>query len=638
MKKSALICILVAGGLMLAVALSDESNVVLALQSDIPSEDCLDCHSDPDEVGEENVIEAAFDTGPHVADNDVSCASCHPGAAEHMEDPGPMEPASCVECHDDVIEDYERGAHSTRLFKDNRPTCVSCHGPAHQITYSAEDPASPAHKLNQPKTCGACHSGQILDDFMKSVHGRLLTAGEEMGPACSNCHSAHDIRSADLQRNPEFKRDLLFVCSKCHEAEFDIWKESIHGVAFLEQGVYESASCASCHSSHQILSPSDPESTVYTTKIIQDCENCHSDTKLIRRFGLPSDVVGTYENSYHGRAIGRGDTQVANCASCHHYHDIFAMDDPRSSINPEHLAETCGSCHPGAGPNFIAGKIHVRMTEEENYWSWLVANLYIGLIVMVIGGMVVHNIFDFVRKLIIRNRQHKSEPHVIRMTLLERILHGTLATSFLLLVYTGFALVWPQAWWGAPFNWFPNPEAVRSTLHRICGVMLIVVAIHHLWFLFLHPRGREQRKAFMPGLRDFRDLRHNIMFYLGFRTERPHFGRFTYMEKAEYWALVWGTAVMMVTGLILWFQDIALMFMPLWLWEVCRVVHFYEAVLAFLAIIVWHFYFVMFNPDESPLSLTFLSGRMTHKELAKVHPEEFEEIKEAERRERESGN
>jgi hypothetical protein len=91
---------------------------------------------------------------------------------------------------------------------------------------------------------------------------------------------------------------------------------------------------------------------------------------------------------------------------------------------------------------------------------------------------------------------------------------------------------------------------------------------------------------------------------------------------------------MVATGFILWFQEIALMFMPKWLWDVALVIHLYEAILAVLAIIVWHFYYVMINPDEAPVSLTFLTGRMTHEELAKCHPAEFEKVmKEQEKKE-----
>jgi len=614
-----------------------ERAVTFTASADVPAEDCLACHADADEVGEENVVDAAhFAAGPHVEDNDVYCTSCHVGAEQHMEDPGPLGPARCNECHDDVIEEFNNSAHSTRRFKSGQPDCFSCHGEGHLILYS-DDPASPMFQQNQPETCGGCHSGDILENYMKSIHGRRLAAGETDGPTCSTCHNGHSIYPADLKWNPDFKRELLFKCGRCHKEEFEVFKESIHGVAFLEEGVYESACCTCCHSSHEILPPTDPESTVYPTKIDQDCAACHADTKLIRRFNLPSTVVDTYEQSYHGRATERGDTQVANCASCHDHHAIYKAEDPRSSVNPKNLAATCGECHPSAGPNFIAGKIHVESEKQDNYWAWLVSNLYIWLIVIVIGAMVVHNLFDFWRKMVIRSRQQKSEPHVIRMSMLERFMHGTLATSFLLLCYTGFALVWPNEWWVAPLNMISNSEAFRSNLHRICGVILTVTAFHHLWFLFFHPRGKEQRRAFMPRLKDFRDLRHNIMFYLGRRAQRPEFGRFTYMEKAEYWALVWGTAVMVITGLVLWFQEIALMFIPLWLWEVFNVVHFYEAILAFLAIVVWHFYYIFINPDEAPMALTWLTGRMTYKELAKVHPEEFEKVMEAEKKARDRG-
>jgi cytochrome b subunit of formate dehydrogenase/nitrate/TMAO reductase-like tetraheme cytochrome c subunit len=633
MRSFLIIATFMTAGILFSLGISESASTTSTPPKDIPSSDCLDCHQDADEVGEENVVDAArFKGGPHVEDNGVYCSSCHAGGEAHMEEPGPMEPASCTECHEDVIQEFGSSAHATRTVRSDQkqPNCQSCHGVAHDIRYS-KDQASPVNRLNQPKTCGGCHGGAILENYKKSIHGQMLLEGKEGGPTCSSCHGSHGILPADIKRSPQFKRQVLESCGGCHKEVFNVYKESVHGTAFLKGNITESATCADCHSTHEILPPSNPASTVYPTKIKDECAACHADARLIRRFGLPSDVVQTYERSYHGRAIGRGDTQVANCASCHHYHDIFAMKDPRSSVNPQNLAKTCGGCHPGAGPNFIAGKIHVTDAYESNPWARFISEMYVWMIVLIIGGMVIHNAFDFVRKMIIRNRQQKSEPHVIRMTLLERIMHAALGISFITLVYTGFALVWPSHWIFAPLNMISNSEAFRSTLHRICGVILAVIAVHHIWFLLFNPLGKEQRKRFMPRLRDVRDLWDNIMFYIGRRPQRPRFGRFTYMEKAEYWALVWGTAVMVGTGFILWFEDISLMFMPLWLWEVFRIVHFYEAILAALAILVWHFYYVMFNPDEAPLSLTFITGRMTHKELAKVHPEEFEEVLEAER-------
>ena len=640
MKRFLILSILISAGMALSLGLSEGAYTLPSPPQDIPDSDCLDCHQDPDEVGEENVVDSGhFTDGPHVEDNDVYCSSCHAGAEEHIEDPGSLGPARCDDCHDDVIEEFGKSAHATRTARSDQeqPDCFSCHGSAHQIRYSTEDQASPMHRLNQPDTCGACHSGEILDNYKKSTHGRMLIAGEEGGPTCSSCHGSHGILPADIRRNPGFKRQALMNCGGCHTDVFDVYKESIHGSAFFNDNITESATCADCHSSHEILPPEDPESAVYPTAIKDDCATCHADLRLIRRFGLPSDVVQTYERSYHGRAIGLGETLVANCSSCHDHHAVYAGSDQRSSIHPDNLAATCGHCHPGAGPNFIASKIHVTGEYKENFWAQLVSNMYFWLIVVVIGGMVVHNVFDFVRKMIIRNRQHKSEPHVVRMTLLERILHAMMAISFITLVYTGFALVWPKHWIFAPLNMISNTEAFRANIHRVCGVILAVIAVHHLWFLFFNPRGKDQRKRFMPKLKDITDFWHNILFFFGRRKQRPRFGRFSYMEKAEYWALVWGTAVMVITGFILWFEEIALIFVPLWLWEVFRVIHFYEAILAALAILVWHFYYIMVNPDEAPLSLTFLSGRMTHKELAKVHPDEYEEIAEAERARRQGG-
>ncbi len=90
---------------------------------------------------------------------------------------------------------------------------------------------------------------------------------------------------------------------------------------------------------------------------------------------------------------------------------------------------------------------------------------------------------------------------------------------------------------------------------------------------------------------------------LGISKDKPKLDRFSYVEKAEYWALVWGTIVMSLTGLLMWFYiDYIGVFSKLE-WDIARTIHYYEAWLAFLAIVVWHFYFVIFNPDIYPMSL-----------------------------------
>ena len=108
--------------------------------------------------------------------------------------------------------------------------------------------------------------------------------------------------------------------------------------------------------------------------------------------------------------------------------------------------------------------------------------------------------------------------------------------------------------------------------------------------------------------------------------EKPSLPRFDYTEKAEYLALIWGTAVMAVTGLILWFPEFFAAFTPLWTFEVSEIIHLYEAILATLAIVIWHWFFVLYHPDIYPLKLTWRNGKITEEELKHHHPEEYKEL------------
>jgi cytochrome b subunit of formate dehydrogenase len=104
-------------------------------------------------------------------------------------------------------------------------------------------------------------------------------------------------------------------------------------------------------------------------------------------------------------------------------------------------------------------------------------------------------------------------------------------------------------------------------------------------------------------------------------------GRFNFREKFEYLGLIWGTIVMTVTGFILWFKTGWLMFFPMWTFDVARAIHFYEAILATLTIIVWHFYSVVFNPDVYPMNWAWITGQMTEHEMQLEHGMELEKLK-----------
>jgi cytochrome b subunit of formate dehydrogenase len=93
-------------------------------------------------------------------------------------------------------------------------------------------------------------------------------------------------------------------------------------------------------------------------------------------------------------------------------------------------------------------------------------------------------------------------------------------------------------------------------------------------------------------------------------VSRPLFDRFSYVEKAEYWALVWGTAVMIITGFTLWFDNIVVQWVPKGFLDVILVIHYYEAWLATLAILIWHMYSTVFNPQVYPMNPSWIDGKM----------------------------
>ncbi len=217
----------------------------------------------------------------------------------------------------------------------------------------------------------------------------------------------------------------------------------------------------------------------------------------------------------------------------------------------------------------------------------------------------------------------------LRMTLNERMQHLNLAVNFTLLVITGFALSYSTAFWVSPITDAPLGMTFRGFLHRLCGVATVFLGGYHLLYLAFTERGRGIAKDMIPGLKDAQDLWETLKnnLFLNRPAKVLKMPRFNFREKLEYLGLIWGTIVMTVTGFILWFKTEWLMYFPMWTWDVARTVHFYEAVLATLTIIVWHFYSVVFNPDVYPMSWAWITGDLTEHEMEEEHGLELEKVK-----------
>jgi cytochrome b subunit of formate dehydrogenase len=304
-------------------------------------------------------------------------------------------------------------------------------------------------------------------------------------------------------------------------------------------------------------------------------------------------------------------------------HNILPSSDPKSTINRANLASTCGKCHPGASEKFIQGKIHVDAPLSADIGSVAVRwtrRFYLIMIFAVIGGMLLHNLIIWRRKLAAHRTGH---PRIVtRMDKRQRYQHLTLLISFITLVFTGFALKYPDSWLADVFI----NESVRSILHRIAGVVLIAVSLYHVVYILTDRKGRKLFLDMLPVPKDLADVLQNMRHYLGLANEKPKFARFNYAEKAEYLALVWGMFVMAATGLSLWFKVQVGFFFPRWWLDVATAVHFYEAVLATLAIVVWHFYMVIFDPDTYPMNWTWYDGKMSVEHYQDEHELDTETI------------
>lgn len=595
------------------------------------NEECLACHNDASLAKDENgkqvslhVDDAAFKASIHST---FGCTDCHGDIKAFPHDPTPVKPV-CATCHADQQTAYDHGVHAKAAAAGNANVakCQDCHGNVHTIV-PASDPTSKVAHNNIPQTCGACHSKNLVmassgvssttyGSYEQSVHGKAVTGGSQKAAVCTDCHGAHDILNGGDPKSPVTKFNIPATCARCHGEVAHKYNESIHGQQ-IARGNWQSPVCTDCHGIHTIKAPSDPKSSVAAANVENTCAACHASVKLSAEFGVAGNRVSSYLSSYHGMASKVGSNTVANCASCHGVHDIRPSSDPKSKINSAHLAETCGKCHPGANQKFITAKVHNDGTQKADFGSKLIALLstfYVWMIVVVIGGMLVHNLIIFRKKLI----QHRiGQPRILhRMSLAQRVQHLLLLTSFFTLVLTGFALKYPSSWLAVAFV----NETVRSYIHRIAGVVMICVSLYHAWYLLTSAEGRQMLKDMLPDWKDATDVRDAMLYYLGVSEKRPMFRRFSYAEKAEYWALIWGIFVMAGTGLLIWFKMLVGKHLPGWWIDVAILIHWYEAILATLAIVVWHLYAVIIDPDAYPMNWTWFDGKMSIEHYEHEHP------------------
>jgi cytochrome b subunit of formate dehydrogenase len=599
------------------------------------------------------------ETLKHSVHAELDCADCHApesrGSASSARSPY-TGATRCVPCHEREVRDYDQSVHAAALShgKTGAARCRHCHG-AHDIQKVA-DPASPVSKLQLATTCGRCH--QKLDSVTQSqllarrpggiqdlgMHRRVLvTQGLMAAPSCADCHGgSHVIRRALDHGSATARSQIPRTCGKCHAGPEADFRRSTHG-SLWASGNLDVPVCTDCHLAH------DRREGSARARLSREelCGSCHA-TQLKR-----------YLQTYHGKALRLGHGEVATCYDCHGTHAILPASDPASTIAPAERLQTCRQCHPEASPRFAAFMAHGDHTDRQQYpllyWTFM---LMTGLIVGTFAAWGVHTLlwaWKMLRDIWRDPPRFRAErralasaeagPVYVRFQPVDRFCHALVITSFLLLVATGMPLKFHEtAWAQLIFRMLGGPQ-VAAMLHRVGAFLSLIYLLTHgsrLAAALVRSRRQllDERQRFsvrrllgwvfgpespLPNPHDARDVTAHVKWFFG-RGPRPHFDRFTYWEKFDYLAELWGSAFIGLSGLILWFPEKVTLVAPGWLINVAHVIHSQEALLAAGFILTFHFFNAHFRTEKFPLDTVMFSGRITQRELLHERRRQYDRL------------
>jgi len=222
------------------------------------------------------------------------------------------------------------------------------------------------------------------------------------------------------------------------------------------------------------------------------------------------------------------------------------------------------------------------------------------------------------------SEQPNAVPHeVVRFTRHELAQHWVLMIALTVLALTGLGLFAAETWLGRTLITLEGGLAARGTLHRVFAVVLTALTAWHFLYVVFTERGHRQLMEMKPRAADFRDVGALLAFLAGRRAALPEFGRFTPLQKLQYWGAGIGSLTMIFTGLVLWFHTAAMMVMPKWVFDVTTIVHGYEGLLLFALLFGWHVYIVHLSPGSFPMQRTFLDGRISARRLWTEHRAEY---------------
>lgn len=593
------------------------------------AEDCLECHSDraltTTREGREIslfVDSTSYAHSIHGA-NGISCDECHTDAtAEHPDDIQDLAPVACTSCHDEAGEKLEASVHSGGAL------CQDCHG-THDIL-PASDPQSLVYPLNIPDTCEKCHAdaeivgkaGAVAEQYEQGQHGISTRKGMLGAAICTDCHGSHEIVSGTDENSSTNRKNIVATCGRCHEGSVKIFAGSVHGKALMA-GSNEAPTCDSCHNPHKTTRV---DHKTFMLDTVETCGGCHH------------HEMATFRASYHGQVNNLGFANNAKCVNCHGSHDILPSSDPASMTHIERRLDTCRQCHTSAQKNFTGFAPHLDHSDREKYpVESIVFGLMSALLINVFLIFSIHTLLWFIRSIF--SKLKKQEPphlgnptgrHFLRFNYYHRITHFLIFTSFVTLSVTGLPLKFHDAAWAKLLATALGGFEVAGILHRMMGAVTFGYFAMHLGYLaYLWISGRMKlvdmlwgQRSIVPQPRDAVDIAGMFKWFLGL-APRPKFGRFTYWEKFDYFAVFWGVAIIGLSGLVLWLPELFTRFLPGMVINLAWIIHADEALLATGFIFLIHFYNTHLRVEKFPLDPVILTGRIDEEEMRHERPLEF---------------
>jgi hypothetical protein len=210
------------------------------------------------------------------------------------------------------------------------------------------------------------------------------------------------------------KVEIAKTCQKCHAEIYDIYRDSVHGAALLEESNFDVPTCSDCHENHNNTGPGDPGFILFSPKI---CRDCHADEELMSKYDINADVYDTYVADFHGSTVlifenidPDQETNKPVCIDCHGVHDIRSPEDVHSSVMKGNLLDTCQRCHPEATSDFSDAWLSHYIPDLENNTLVFLVNLFYYIVIPgIIGGILLFIGTDIWRKIKKKREEKEGE-------------------------------------------------------------------------------------------------------------------------------------------------------------------------------------------------------------------------------------